>query len=201
MSLTKVVATSGNLLTMQSVTSNTVVIGSTISVLSDYEVAVRIRVGRGTSSAFTTAPIFRLEGSGMLSPTADQWDLLAQFQCAIGANLGSQALTAGITAGDSTATVAAVTNFAAADFVVIHDPTVGNSEFKHVLSAASTTITFWDACVRSHAITTSTVRDQAEEYFAILNVAALQNIRLIVDASGSGQACIVEADYAQLTGL
>lgn len=201
MALTKVVATSGNLFSMASVTSNTVVIGSTISVLTDYEVAVRIRMGRGTGTAFTTAPIFRLEGSGMASPNADQWDLLAQFQCAVGASIASQALTAGISASDTTATVGAVTNFAAADFVFIHDPTVGNSEFKHVLSAASTTITFWDGCVRAHAITTTTIRDQAEEYFALLNVAALQNIRLIVDASGSGQACIVEADYAQLTGL
>lgn len=201
MALTKVVSTSGNLLTMQSVTSNTVVIGSTTSVAADYGVAVRIRMGRGTSSAFTTAPIFRLEGSGVASPNADQWALLAQFQSAIGASIGSQALTAAINSSDTTATVGAVTNFAAGDFVVIHDPTVGNSEFKHVLSAASTTITFWDGAVRGHAITTSTIRDQAEEYFAVLPVESLQNIRLIVDASGSGQACIVEADYSQLTGL
>lgn len=197
MALTKVTTTT--LLAIVSVTSNTVTVGANVSVATYYGVEVRIRMGRGTGTAFTTAPIFRVEGSFAVSPTADQWVTLAQFQSAVGATLASQAVSGTEAAGQTVITLAAGTNFAAGDYVFFHNTTIGNSEWSRVIAVAAADITVEEAIV--NAQTGSTCRDQAEQYHALIDCTSLQNIRLVADGNSTGQAFIVAAEIGAVSGL
>lgn len=197
MALTKV--TSVTLLAITSVTSNTVTVGSAVDVATYYAADVRIRMGRGTASAFTTAPIFRVEGSYVVTPNANQWVTLAQFQSAVGASIGSQLVSGTEAAGQTVVTLAAGTNFAAGDRVFFHNPTLGNSEWSRVVSIATADLTLEEAIV--NAQTGATCRDQAEEFHALLDLSSIQKLRLVVDANSSGQACIVAAEMGACSGL
>jgi hypothetical protein len=197
LTLTKVTETV--LLTIVSVTSNTVTVGGAVSVATYYGVDVRIRMGRGTGTAFTTAPIFRVEGAYKTSPTANDWVTLASFQSAVGVNIGSQAVSGTEAAGQTVVTLAAGTNFGAGDYVFFHNTTIGNSEWSRVVSVSSADLTLAEGIV--FAQTGATCRDQAEEYHALIDCTSLQNIRLIVDGSGTGQACIVESAFGAVSGL
>lgn len=197
MALTKV--TSVTLKAITSVTSNTVDVGAAVNVATYYAADVRIRMGRGTGSAFTTAPIFRLEGSPVVSPTADQWTVLAQFQAAVGATLASQAVSGTEAAGQTVITLAAGTNFAAGDYIFFHNGTLGNSEWSRVIGVSGADITVEEAIV--NAQTGATARDQAEQYHCLVDLTSIQQLRLVSDGSGSGQAFIVAAELGAVTGL
>lgn len=197
MALTKVV--SASLLSIVSVTSNTVTVSAALDVSTYYGGTVRIRMGRGTGSAFTTAPIFRVEGSMVASPTADQWSVLAQFQSAVGATLASQAVSGTEAAGQTVITLAAGTNFGVGDYIFFHNSTIGNSEWSRVIAVAGADITVEEAIV--NAQTGATARDQAEQYVCQLDLTSIQKIRLVVDGSGTGQACVVAAELSAVSGL
>lgn len=198
MALTKV--EQATLYAIASTASNAVSVGAEVDVSTYYQIDVRIRMGRGTSSAFTVAPRFRLEGSyDSSSPTAEQWTTLAEFQCFVGASIGSQAVSGTEAAGQTTVTLAAGTNFSAGDYVFFENGTLGNSEWKRVVSVASADLTLQDGLV--FAQTGATARDQAEEYHATLDVTSIQKVRLVVNGAGSGQAVVVEAVFAAVSGL
>lgn len=197
MSLTKV--TSAALQAIVSVTSNTVNVGSAVDVSTYYGADVRIRMGRGTGTAFTTAPIFRIEGSHLTSPTADDWAVLAEFQAVVGATIGSQAVSGTEDAGQIAVTLAAGTNFAAGDYVFFHNTTIANSEWSRVVSISSATLTLEEAIVRAQ--TGATCRDQAEQYHALLDLTSIQKIRLVADGRGTGQAFVVAAELGAVSGL
>jgi len=198
LSLTKV--TEVSLYAIASTASNVITVGSAVDVSTYYGADVRIRMGRGTGTAFTAAPIFRIEGTYKTSPTANEWITLAAFSPALGASIGSQAVSGTSSIGDTTIVLAAATNFGAADFVFCHNTSIANSEWKHVVSISSATITLQEALV--FAQTGATVRDQAEEYHALLDLTSVQKIRLVVDGSpGSGQAVIVEAGLGAVSAL
>jgi hypothetical protein len=198
MALTKVA--SASLLAITSITSNNLAFGSVIDVSTYYGVDVRIRMGRGTGSAFTTAPIFRLEGAYVnATPTADQWVVLQQFAPALGASIGAQAASSGGSAGTNTITLAAGTNFAAGDYVFLHNGTLGSSEWARVFSVSSATLTFEENLGSTQ--TSSTVRNQAEQYHCVLDTTGLYRLRLVVDAHATGQAMVAQADFAAVTGL
>lgn len=198
MALTKVQQTT--LYAIAETASNAVDHGSVVDVSTYYGIHVRIRVGRGTGSAFTRGPIIRLEGThDSSSPTAQQWTTLAQFQVALGASIGSQAVSGTEAAGQTVVTLAAGTNFAAGDYVFFHNGTLANSEWSRVESVSSADLTLEEAIV--NAQTGATCRDQAEQYQALIDVTAIQGIRLVVDGAGSGQAVIVEAVFGAVSGL
>lgn len=197
MSLTKIGG--ADLYAITSVTSNTVSVGAGVSVATYYAVDVRVRMGRGTGSAFTTAPIIRIEKSVYASPALDQWTPVCQFQPALGATIGSQAVSGTSNAGDGTLVLAAGTNFAAGDYVFIQNTTIGNSEWVHVTSISSATLTLWSNLVRAQ--TSATARNQAEEYQALIDCVGVQQLRVVVDAHGSGQAAIVHVDFGAVSGL
>lgn len=180
--------------------SNAVSVGSSVDVSTYYAIDVRIRMGRSTGTAFTTAPRFRIEGTyDSTSPTADQWVTLAEFQCAVGASIGSQAVSGTEAAGETVVTLAAGTNFAADDFVFFHNTTLANSEWKRVVSISAADLTLQDGLV--NAQTGATCRDQSEEYHALIDVTAIQKVRLVVNGAGSGQAVIVASDFGAVSGL
>lgn len=197
MVLTKV--TEATLQALVSVAANDVNIGSSVDISTYYAVDIRIRMGRGTATAFTTSPLFRVEGAFKASPTDNEWVTLCVYQCAVGATIASQAVSGTEAAGQTTITLAAGTNFAAGDYVFFHNTTLANSEWKRVKSVTGADIVVYDGLV--NAQTGATARDQAEEYHAVLDVSALQKMRLIVDAFGSGQAVIVEAGFAAVSEL
>lgn len=174
--------------------------GTPLDVSGYYGGQVRLRMGRGTSTAFTVGPIFRLEGTAdASSPTADQWTVLCQFQAAVGASIGSQAVSGTEAAGQTVVTLAAGTNFAARDYVFFHNATIGNSEWCRVESVSSADLTLEEGLV--NAQTGATCRDQAEQYTALLDLTGINLLRLVVDGAGSGQAVIAAAEIQGVTGL
>ena len=198
MALTKVEQTV--LFAIASVASNSVTVGSVVSVATYYAVDVRIRMGRGTGTAFTTAPIIRIEGTyDSTSPTADQWVVLAQFQPVVGASIGSQAVSGTEAAGQTVVSLAAGTNFAAGDYVFFHNTTIGNSEWCRVKSVTGADLTIEEGLV--NAQTGSTCRDQAEQYHALIDCTSLQSIRLVVDGNSSGQAVVIASEFGGVSGL
>lgn len=198
MALTKV--TEVTLYAIASTSSNTLSVGSAVDVSTYYAASVRIRMGRATGTAFTVAPTFRVQVAYKTSPTANDWSTIANFSPQLGTSIASQAVSGTVNAGATTFGVAAATNFAAGDYLFLHNTTIGNSEWTRLVSISSTTITQSEALV--NAQTGSTCRDQAEEYsMANVDLTSVQKMRLLVDGSGSGQAVIVEAGLGAVSGL
>lgn len=198
MALTKVAR--ADLFAIASTASNSVSVGSAVDVSTYYAIDVRIRMGRGTSAAFTRGPIVRVEGTAASSPTADQWAVLATFQMALGASIASQAFGGAEAAGQTVLTLAAGTNFAAGDYVFIHDNTIGSSEWARVVSVSGADITIEEGTVNAHDAS-DTVRDQAEQYHCVIDATSLQKVRLVVDGANSGQAVVCHADYGAVSSL
>lgn len=197
MALTKV--TEAVLFAIASIASNTATYGSAVDVSTYYGCDVRIRMGRGTGSAFTTAPEIRLQGTYKTSPTANDWVTLAAFRPDVGASIGSQAVSGTEAAGQTTITLAAITNFGVGDYIFFHNTTLANSEWAHILSAAGSDIVIEEGLV--NAQTGATVRDQAEMYHVQLDLTSIQKLRLVVDGHSSGQAVIVEAGMGAVSAL
>lgn len=200
MALTKSGKTS--LFAIASVTSNTASIGSAVSVASYYSAIVRIRMGRGTGTAFTTAPRIRIEGSAVASsPTKDEWFTMAEFVPLVGANIGSQALGGTEAVGQTTITLAAGTNFAAGNYVFFQHTTIANSEWARVLSVSGADIVIEEGLVNEQTAAASVCRNQAEIYQANLDLVGVNNLRLYCDGYGTGQAFVVQADFGAVSAL
>lgn len=182
-----------------SVASNTVNVGAWLDVQTFYAAAVRIRMGRGTNAAFTVGPTFRLEGTFEATADADEAVVLAEFQAAVGASIGSQAVSGTEAAGQTVVSLAAGTNFAAGDYVFFHNATLGNSEWSRVVSISGADLTLEEGLVRAQ--TGATCRDQAEQYVCQLDLTSIQQIRLVASGAGSGQAFIVAAEFGAVSGL
>jgi hypothetical protein len=197
MALTKV--TEVTLYAIASTASNSFSVGSAVDVSTYYEADVRVRMGRGTGTAFTAAPIIRLQKTYKTSPTANDWVDEAQFIPALGSSVASQAVSGTEAAGQTVVTLAAGTNFAAGDFVFFHNSTIANSEWSHVSSVSSADLTLIEAIV--NAQTGATCRDQAEEWTYVIDLLGVQKVRLLVDGSGTGQAVIVEAGMGAVSAL
>jgi hypothetical protein len=197
MALTKVTNTA--LFAITSVASNTVSVGAALDVSTYYGADVRIRMGRGTATAFTTAPLCRLEAAYVTSPTVDDWAVLCQFQCAVGATIASQAVSGTVSAGATTALLAAGTNFGAGDYVFFHNTTLANSEWSRVTLLTTATLTLEEGLARAQ--TGATCRDQSEQYHALLDLTGVQRLRAVIDARASGQASIWMANLGGVTGL
>ncbi len=200
MALTKVEQTT--LLAITAVASATTTVGAAVTVATYYGVHVRIRMGRGTASAFTIGPKVRIEGTyDSTSPTAGQWTVLAQFQMALGANIASQALGGTEAIGQTTITLAAGTNFAAGDYVFFEHTTLANSEWARVVSVSGSDIVIEEGLLNEQTAAASICRDQSEQYQALIDTTSLQAIRLVVDGAGSGQEVICAAEFGAVSGL
>lgn len=197
MALTKV--TSVALYAIASTASNSASVGSAVDVSTYYGGDVRIRMGRGTGSPFTTAPIIRLEGTYKTSTDADSWAVLAQFSPLVGASIGSQAVSGTEAAGQTVVSLAAGTNFGAGDYVFFHNTTIANSEWSRVVSIATADLTLEEAIVRAQ--TGATCRNQAEQYHASLDLTSIEKLRICVNGYGSGQAVIVDATMGAVSAL
>lgn len=197
MALTKV--TEASLFAIASVASNTIDEGSAVDVASYYAGDIRVRIGRGTGTAFTAAPRIRIQKTYKTSPTANDWVTALEFAPALGASIGSQAVSGTEAAGQTVVTLAAGTNFAAGDFVFFHNGTIANSEWHRVQSVSGADLTLDEALV--NAQTGATCRDQAEEWNEVVDLLGVQKLRVVVDGSGSGQAIIVEVVMGAVSAL
>jgi len=183
-----------------SIASNSVSVGTALDVSTYYGCLLRIKMGRATGSAFTTAPICRIEGTAEQSAaTANQWTVLAQFQPAVGATLASQAVSGTEAAGQTTVTLAAATNFGSGDYVFFHNTTLANSEWSRVVSISTNDLILEEGLV--FAQTGATARDQAEQYLCSLDLTALNKLRVVIDGRATGQAVIFEVQGGFVSGL
>lgn len=183
-----------------STASNAVSVGAVLDVATYYAGQLRIRMGRGTATAFTTAPICRIEGSAESgTATANQWAVLAQFQTAVGASIGSQAVSGTEAAGQTVVTLAAGTNFAGGDYVFFHNTTIGNSEWSRVVSVATADLTLEEGLVSAQ--TGATCRDQAEQFLCSLDLTGVNKLRVVIDGRATGQANIWAVDGGFVSAL
>ena len=187
-SLNKTVNTT--VLSLQSIASNTVVIGSALDVSTKFSAFIGIHFGRRTASALTVGARVRIEGS-MKSSGDGQWYVLAEYQSAVAA-AESEAVSGTVNSGTNVITVSSTTNLIAGDLVYIDNGTIANSEWGRVKSiSANTSITLEDNLL--NAQTGSTIYDNAEIWTAYLDLSAVKRLRLVADFSGTGQACAIEA--------
>jgi len=192
---------SASLLDRVAIASGGVALGAAKSVATAYGGTARIRLGRGTATAFTIGPTIRLEGSMVAVPTAQDWLTIAEFQMAVGTNIASQAFAGTEAVGQTVLTLAAGTNFATADYCFIENTTLGSCEWVRVVSLSGADVTVEEGLTIEQTAAASIMRDQAELYVVPMDLTSLQNIRLVVDAGGSGQEVYAQAEYALVTGL
>lgn len=182
-----------------STASNAASIGSLVDVSTYYKGTLRIRVGRGTGTAFTVGPKVRVEVSPETSPSANDWHVYQVFQMPVGASIGSQTVSGTEAAGQTVVTLAAGTNFAAGDYVFFENGTLGNSEWARVVSVSGADLTLEEGLV--NAQTGATCRDQAEQWACAVDLVDYKSLRIVVDGAGSGQAVIAEVIGAFNSGL
>lgn len=172
-----------------------VVISDVLNVSTAFAAGLYIRLGRTTSSAFTASVNIRIEASPASSGNTHWHQLQPQFVSALGSSVAAQALTVASLVGDKTLSMAATTNFAVGDIVYIDDTVdITKSEFGRVASVASgSSITLEEGLTYAHAVTTTTVYDQAEIYYAQIDCQDKGRIRIVIDGSGAAQNFAVDA--------
>jgi hypothetical protein len=173
------------------IASAAVSIGTPLDVSTLFEMAVAIRFGRRTGSAFTAGwPNIRIEGS-VKSSGDNSWSPLFSYQPPIGASIVNTTLNGAVSAAASTFVVTSATNIAVGDLIFLGDTTASNYEVVRIKAVSGTTITPEDAIVNGHA-NAAIVTDQADIVGGIVNLGSYQRVRAVVDNSGSGQAISVE---------
>lgn len=184
-----------------STASNVASIGTAVDVSTYYAGILRIRMGRGTGSAFTVGPKVRVEGTAESggAQTADQWAVLAAFQMAVGASIVSTAVSGTEAAGQTVVSLTSGTNVTAGDYLFFHNGTLGNSEWCRAVSIATNDVTIEEGLV--NAQTGATCRDQSEQYVCQLDLTSINRLRIVVDGAGSGQAVICQVTGGFVSGL
>ena len=103
-------------------------------------------------------------------------------------------------AGQTVLTLAAGTNFAAGDYVFIHDNVLASSEWARVVGVSVADLTLEEGTINAHDAS-DTVRDQAEQYHALVELLGIQKLRLVIDNNSGGQAVIYEAGFGAVSAL
>ena len=187
-----------SLLSLQSVSSNTVVISSVEDVSTKFAAWVTIHFGRRATTALTEGMEFRIEGSSKSSGNG-HWHVLAAFKTMIAA-AESEAVSGTVNSGTNVITVASTTNLTQADLVYIDNSTIANSEWGNIKSiSTNTSITIEDNLI--NAQTGSTIYDQAEMFNALIDLSAVTRLRLVADGANTGQAVAVEAFINYLNSI
>lgn len=188
-SLSKTQSTS--VLSLQSVSSNTVVISSAIDTTTKFAVTMFIHFGRRSATALTTGVIFRIEASAKSSGDG-HWFPVATFQTRVAA-ITAQSVNGTCNSGQNVIAMTSTSGETVADIVYIDNGTIANSEWGRVkVVTTNTSITIEDNLV--NAQTGATVYPSAEMFSALIDCTAIGRLRLVVDASGTGQSVAVEAE-------
>ena len=176
-----------SVLSLQSVSSGSVVISSAIDVSAKIAATFFIHFGRRATTALTVGAQFRIEASSKSSGDG-HWYPVFVYTTDI-ATAESEAVSGTVNAGTNVITVSSTTNLVVGDLVYIDNSTIGNS-IKSV--STNTSVTIEDNLV--NAQTGSTIYDQAHIFRVVdVNCRAVGRLRLVADNSGTGQAVAVEA--------
>lgn len=180
---------------LQTIASGGVVIGSEVSVLTNMAAGIYLHFGRTTTSAPTIGVTFLIEAcsvpTGTLAAnTESQWYPIASYTTGI---IACSNQTPSATSG-AALTVGAVTGFTAQELCVVSAnsaaPTLSNTEWYRVKTAASTTITAYGNF--KNAYTTGGTWDQAEMAMMPVDLSGVGRIRCTIDGSGHNQAFLSE---------
>lgn len=171
-----------------------VVISNELNTTNATSVSVTIHMGRQTETAFSAGINFRIEMSPAPSGTGN-WHTITQFTSALGSSVGSQAVgAAGAAAGQKVIPMTSTTGFAVGDMIFIQNATLANSEFHRItVVTTNTSITIEDNLQNAQP-STSTVYDQAESYYALIDTSSIKRLRIVVDGSGAAQNFAVHCD-------
>jgi hypothetical protein len=188
-SFTKTIQTA--LFALQSIASNTVAISSPLSVATAIALSVYIHFGRRSATALTTGVTFRIEASSKSSGDG-HWFPISQW-LTNKATVGSEAVSGTCNAGQAVILMASTTGFVVGDIVFIDNSTIANSEWGRIKTVTTnTSITLQENL--ASAQTGSTVYAGAQMAPITLDVAAHKRVRVVVDASETGQAVAVEVE-------
>ena len=185
-----------SLLSLQTIATATVVIGSASDVSTKLSATVFVHTGRTATAALTNGLKIRIEGSAKSSLNGF-WFSLAEFVTGVAASTTTATLTTGTTAGDIILPMTTTAGIVIGDKVYIREAGAEtNSEFGRVkLVTANTSVTIEDGTLFNHTITTTLVWSQAEFFTAQFDLSSIGRIRVVADAAYAltGQTCVVEA--------
>lgn len=185
-----------SLISLQTLASAAVVLGTAQDVTTKLAATVFIHVGRTVATALTNGVKIRVEASSKGSLNG-HWYSLAEFITGVTASTTTATLTTGTTAGDIILPMTATAGIVIGDKVYIREAGgETNSEFGRVKTVtANTSVTIEDGTLFNHTVTTTLVWSQAEFFSAQLDLTAIGRIRVVADAAYalSGQTTVVEA--------
>ena len=180
-----------SVLSLQSVSANSVVKSNPIDVSTKIAVSIFVHFGRRSASSGTAGVRIRLEASSKSSGD-EHWYPLLTFESNFAA-VESEAVSGAVSSGTNVITVASTSNLTAGDLIYIDNGTIGNSAWARIKSIVSnTSVTIEDNLV--NAQTGSTIYDGAEMFsFPNIRCEAIGRLRLVVDGSSFTQAFAIEA--------
>ncbi len=180
-----------SVLALQTLASNSVVISNVQDVSTKFQATLLIHFGRTVNTALTTGVIFRIEGSSRASADG-YWAQLAAIQTRIVA-ITSQAVNGTCNSAQKVVAMTSTTGMALADYIFIKNSTLGNSEWQKVaVITTNTSVTTEDNLL--NAQTGATVYPNAEVYALTVDLTAIKRIRVVVDASNTGQTIAFEVE-------
>jgi hypothetical protein len=178
------------LLTLQSLSSNSVVASSVLDVSTKLSASVYLHFGRRAATALTTGLTYRVEGSAHATAHG-HWFPLAQFITNVAA-VGDEAVSGTCAAGQAVIAMASTTGFTVGDIVYIDNGTIANSEWGRIKTVTTnTSITLEDNLV--NAQTGATVYAGAQIFTAALDLSGVKRLRVVANGSGTGQAVALQA--------
>jgi hypothetical protein len=184
-----------SLIGIQAIASSSEVVGGEVDVTGKLGANAFIHFGRTTTSAPSSGVSFRFEACPVTTGTlganaASQWYPLTTYTTSI---LAASNQTPSGTSG-AALTVGAVTGFAAQDVALVSSssgsPTLSNTEWCRVKSAASATITAEESLKNSYS--SGGIWNKAEIAMIPLDLAGVSRLRCVVDGSAHNQGFVCE---------
>lgn len=193
---TKSVSTS--LLSLQSVSASSVVVGSPVNVSAYVTGMVFIHFGRTTAVAPANGAVFRIEAAATSATGAGEWypltDVLTGMILA-----ASQPITS--TSGAVITLTGTTGSPSNQGVVLISDGTLANSEWVRIKSGGGTaTVTCEETLQRTHTTGSSTF-SQGEMFAIPIDVSMVSQLRVVADGSAHNQAFLCEAYVTLLQSL
>lgn len=187
---TKTVGT--QVLSLQEVTSGSVVISSEIDVTNVIAAFMSIHFGRVVTTALTAAVVIRLEARTKATGPG-YWFELARFTTGTVA-AESEALSNNESAGATVLEVASTTNLNVHDQIFIKNSTIGNSDWQRIAAVVTnTSIALEDDDGLRNGQNMMTLYNQAERFAELIDLSAVETIRLVVNGAAAGQNFAIEA--------
>lgn len=180
-----------NVLTMQSVTAGSLVVGSAVDVSTLFSALLAIRFGRGATTALTAGVTFNVQWSSTASDDYGWNSYLVQPIVSETTAAESEAVTGTVSATATAITMASTTNLTVGEWISIINGTAANSEIRQIKAVTTNTSVTVDAI--QNAQTGATVYDQAQVIPVYLDLRHIKRIRLVVDAVGAGQVTYCSA--------